>query len=363
MMIQLSNIQKNIDGNQIIKKMSFDVNDHEFIVIVGPSGCGKSTLLRMIAGLEEISSGDLFFDQKRVNHLPPKERSVAMVFQDYALYPHMTVFENLAFGLRIKKSTEVEIKEKVHHSAQILGLESLLNRKPAELSGGQRQRVAMGRALVKNARIFLFDEPLSNLDAHLRGQMRLEIKKFHQQHQGTTLYVTHDQLEAMTLADRIVVLKEGEIIQVGTPMEVFNQPKNVFVAQFIGSPAMNIIPMNIEWKNEKAYLVGQNQDYKLELPKDKTELVAKNKISRVLLGIRPCDIHLYSDQEPGWSLELEVKNIELLGHEAQVTLEMEGKTITAMIPSMQYRPMSSEKFHFNLFFSRLFHPDSLEALI
>lgn len=229
-------------GEKAVKDFNLNIKDKEFIVLVGPSGCGKSTILKMIAGLEDISDGDLYIDGTKMNHVSSKDRDIAMVFQNYALYPHMTVYQNMAFGLKMRRLTKHEIAERVKKAANIIGLQSFLNRKPAELSGGQKQRVALGRAIVRDAKVFLMDEPLSNLDAKLRVQMRAEINKLHEKLQTTTIYVTHDQTEAMTMASRIVVLNKGEIQQIGTPKDVYEKPENMFVASFIGSPAMNLIP-------------------------------------------------------------------------------------------------------------------------
>lgn len=229
-------------GEKAVKDFNLNIKDKEFIVLVGPSGCGKSTILKMIAGLEDISDGDLYIDGTKMNHVSSKDRDIAMVFQNYALYPHMTVYQNMAFGLKMRRLTKHEIAERVKKAANIIGLQSFLNRKPAELSGGKKQRVALGRAIVRDAKVFLMDEPLSNLDAKLRVQMRAEINKLHEKLQTTTIYVTHDQTEAMTMASRIVVLNKGEIQQIGTPKDVYEKPENMFVASFIGSPAMNLIP-------------------------------------------------------------------------------------------------------------------------
>lgn len=255
--VELKQLKK-IYGKDVvaIKEADVSIQDKEFVVLVGPSGCGKSTLLRMIAGLEEISDGDLFIDEQRVNDLSPKDRDIAMVFQNYALYPHMTVFDNMAFGLKLRKYPKDEIKRRVEEAADILGLGSYLDRRPKEMSGGQRQRVAIGRALVRQPKVFLFDEPLSNLDAKLRVQMRIEIKRLHQQLQATMIYVTHDQIEAMTMGDKIVVLKDGYIQQVDTPMNLFNHPANKFVAGFIGSPAMNFLEGQIEEEGELQFVSG-----------------------------------------------------------------------------------------------------------
>lgn len=243
--LSLNNIYKIYDGNvTAVEDFNLQIEDKEFIVFVGPSGCGKSTTLRMIAGLEEISKGDFYIDDKRVNDVDPKNRDIAMVFQNYALYPHMTVYDNMAFALKLRKVPKTEIDKRVENAANILGLTDYLKRKPKALSGGQRQRVALGRAIVRDAKVFLMDEPLSNLDAKLRMQMRAEIIKLHQRLQTTTIYVTHDQTEALTMATRIVVMKDGKIMQIGTPKEVYENPENVFVAGFIGSPPMNFFKEN-----------------------------------------------------------------------------------------------------------------------
>src|SRR5467141_2371713 len=244
--VSLRNVVKRFDDTEAVRGINLDIADHEFVVLVGPSGCGKSTTLRMIAGLEEVTAGEIAVDGEVVNDVPPKDRDMAMVFQNYALYPHMTVFENMSFGLRLKRYPKDEISRRVKEAARILDIAELLDRKPRQLSGGQRQRVAMGRAIVRNPKVFLFDEPLSNLDTKLRVQMRTEIKKVHQKVKTTTVYVTHDQVEAMTLADRVVVMNAGTIDQVGTPNDLYHSPRTRFVAGFIGSPAMNFLPCRIE---------------------------------------------------------------------------------------------------------------------
>src|SRR5882672_4621962 len=243
--VTLRSVVKRFDEVEAVRAIDLDIPNNEFVVLVGPSGCGKSTTLRMIAGLEEITSGNILIGGEVVNDLPPKDRDIAMVFQNYALYPHMTAFENMSFGLKLRKFPKAEIKERVDNAARILDITPLLERKPKQLSGGQRQRVAMGRAIVRNPKVFLFDEPLSNLDAKLRVQMRTEIKKVHQKVTTTTVYVTHDQIEAMTLADRVVVMNGGKIEQIGTPNEVYHHPTTRFVAGFIGSPAMNFLPCRL----------------------------------------------------------------------------------------------------------------------
>jgi multiple sugar transport system ATP-binding protein len=243
--VSIQNIRKQFGRVEVVRGVSLDIKPGEFIVLVGPSGCGKSTTLRMVAGLDEISAGRITIDGRVINDLAPKDRDVAMVFQNYALYPHLSVFENICFGLRLKRTREEEVRRAVHQAAEILDLTALLDRKPSDLSGGQRQRVAMGRAIVRNPKVFLFDEPLSNLDAKLRNQMRAEIKRLHARLGTTVIYVTHDQVEAMTLADRIVVMRDGNIEQIGTPTEVFDTPANAFVASFIGSPPMNLVPATV----------------------------------------------------------------------------------------------------------------------
>jgi multiple sugar transport system ATP-binding protein len=243
--VALRNVIKTFDRTPAVQGVDLDIADREFVVLVGPSGCGKTTTLRMIAGLEECTSGEIYIGDQLVNNVPPKDRDIAMVFQNYALYPHMTVFENMSFGLRLRKFPKAEIKSRVEAAARILDIGNLLERRPKQLSGGQRQRVAMGRAIVRNPKVFLFDEPLSNLDAKLRVQMRTEIKKVHQQVTTTTVYVTHDQIEAMTLADRVVIMNQGRIDQIGTPYEVYHAPQTKFVAGFIGSPTMNLLPCRL----------------------------------------------------------------------------------------------------------------------
>lgn len=285
--VQINNLKKEYDkGVLAIKGANVEIKDKEFVVLVGPSGCGKSTLLRMIAGLEEITDGDLLIDGERVNELSPKDRDIAMVFQNYALYPHMSVFDNMAFGLKLRKMPKTEIKERVENAAEILGLTEYLTRKPKAMSGGQRQRVAIGRALVRDPKVFLFDEPLSNLDAKLRVQMRIEIKRLHQQLQATMIYVTHDQIEAMTMGDKIVVLKDGIVQQVDSPMNLFNNPANKFVAGFIGSPSMNFLEGEI-WRGQELEFVSGKVRFgipnKLNLQDKLTPYIGK----KIIFGFRP----------------------------------------------------------------------------
>src|SRR5438093_8705165 len=281
--VALRNIVKTVDKTPAVQGIDLDIADREFIVLVGPSGCGKSTTLRMIAGLEEATSGEIYIGDQLVNDVPPKDRDIAMVFQNYALYPHMTVFENMSFGLRLKKFPRQEIKERVEGAARILDITELLDRRPKQLSGGQRQRVAMGRAIVRNPKVFLFDEPLSNLDAKLRVQMRTEIKRVHQKVKTTTVYVTHDQVEAMTLADRVVVMNNGRIEQVGRPHDLYHRPKTKFVAGFIGSPAMNFVPARLS-RNGGGLILRLSDDLSFPLPASHTARYQSSAGNELLFG-------------------------------------------------------------------------------
>lgn len=316
--VEIKDLHKIFDRTEAVKGIDLSIKDKEFVILVGPSGCGKSTVLRMIAGLEEVTKGEIYIGDKLVNDIPPKDRDIAMVFQSYALYPHMTVFENMSFGLRLRKFSKEVIKLRVEEAAQVLGISELLKRRPRQLSGGQRQRVAMGRAIVRNPKVFLFDEPLSNLDAKMRGQMRIEIKRVHQHLKTTTIYVTHDQVEAMTLADRVVVMKDGKIEQIGTPDEIYNFPKTGFVAGFIGSPAMNFIPGTIV-KNNKIYsvFINDNISFLLDKDKDKEKRIEGLEGKNVLLGIRPEHINEKQSKD---AIEHNVKIdlVEPLGMETMV---------------------------------------------
>ncbi|QOG17978.1 MULTISPECIES: ABC transporter ATP-binding protein [Bradyrhizobium] len=285
--VALRKVVKRYDDVEAVRGIDLDIADHEFIVLVGPSGCGKSTTLRMIAGLEDISDGDIMIGGDVVNDVPPKDRDIAMVFQNYALYPHMTVAENMSFGLRLKHYPKAEIKARVTEAARLLDITDLIDRKPKQLSGGQRQRVAMGRAIVRNPKVFLFDEPLSNLDAKLRVQMRIEIKKVHQKVRTTTVYVTHDQVEAMTLADRVVVMNKGRIEQIGTPNELYHKPATRFVAGFIGSPAMNFIPCRLEDSGGTLQLRLTDRIAFALPPARAARYNALPRTDKLLLGIRP----------------------------------------------------------------------------
>lgn len=332
----LEKIGKTYPGNVIaVTDVNLDIKDKEFIVLVGPSGCGKTTTLRMIAGLEEITEGSIYLDGKLINDLPPKDRNMAMVFQNYALYPHMTVYDNMAFSLKMAKKSKKEIKENVGNAAKILGLEDLLKRKPKALSGGQRQRVALGRAIVRNPRVFLFDEPLSNLDAKLRTQMRMELLELHQRLGTTFVYVTHDQMEAMTMGTRIVVMKDGFIHQVDSPQKLYDNPCNIFVATFIGAPQINILDAHVVSKGRD--LVVQIGDTNIELSKAKTEKLkaAGYESKKVKLGIRPEDICLYHDNidEPAVKIKSKVLLSEPMGSETHVHISYLDINMTMKMPS------------------------------
>ena len=321
---------KKIYDNKVtaVHDFNLDIADKEFIVLVGPSGCGKSTTLRMIAGLEEISEGDLIIGDKRVNDVEPKDRDIAMVFQSYALYPHMTVFDNMAFGLKLRKTPKAEIKQRVEEAAKILDISHLLNRKPKALSGGQRQRVALGRAIVREPKVFLFDEPLSNLDAKLRVAMRTEITKLHQRLQTTFIYVTHDQTEAMTMASRIVVMKDGFVQQVDTPQNLYDYPANLFVAGFIGSPQMNFFTVKlVKEGNDVAAVFGDN---KIIIPPSKLAKFADEDYigKEVYMGIRPENIHdedVFIQAAPNAVVDCNVEVTELMGSETYLYLSTSGK--------------------------------------
>jgi len=317
----------------VLKDIDLEIQDKEFLVLVGPSGCGKSTCLNVIAGLEYVTDGRVLFDDINVTYLPPKERKVAMVFQSYALYPHMNVKDNMSFSLKLAKTDKAIINDRVKKAAEILGIAELLNRKPKELSGGQRQRVALGRCLVRNPTVFLFDEPLSNLDAKLRTQMRGEIIKLQKQLGITLVYVTHDQVEAMSMADRIAILYDGDLQQVGTPSDVYNIPTNLFVAGFIGSPTMNFIDCEIDHENQNLLVFGQ-QNY--QIPEDISKKLQKAKSEKLILGIRPEHIKITPETHPD-SYEVEITVIEYLGAETLVTIEFPDK-ISAMTVSPGFYP-------------------------
>ena len=324
------------NGFEAVKDFNLEVEDQEFIIFVGPSGCGKSTTLRMIAGLEEISSGELKIDGRVVNDVEPKDRDIAMVFQNYALYPHMTVFDNMAFGLKLRKVPKDEIKKKVEEAAKILDLEKLLDRKPKALSGGQRQRVAMGRAIVRNPKVFLMDEPLSNLDAKLRVQMRSEIASLHNRLKATIIYVTHDQTEAMTLGTRIVVLKDGVIMQVDSPQKLYNEPNNLFVAGFIGSPQMNFIDAVCKVEGERVTLNFEKTSVVLPPAKAKKLIDGGYNGKTDVMGIRPEDIgdsQIEIEAHKDAVFETDVTGYELLGSEVLLYFNVAGTAMTAKVDS------------------------------
>ena len=316
--VTLKNVRKIYDKKVVIDNIDLEIKDKEFIVLVGASGCGKSTILRMIAGLEEITGGEILIGDKKVNNIPPKDRDIAFVFQSYALYPHMTVRENIAFGLKMRKVPKDEIEKKVLEAAKILDLTEYLDRRPKQLSGGQRQRVALGRAIVRNPKVFLMDEPLSNLDAKLRVQMRAEIKKLHEKLQTTFIYVTHDQTEALTMGDRIVVLDKGVIQQVDTPEEIYNNPQNMFVAGFVGSPQMNFIAgeaLSPEFAGKIAGVRPEKMrtggEFKLTVPVDMTELLGSEKIAYFSIGENKCSAKLPAEYNVGKEIELSIKRDDI----------------------------------------------------
>ncbi|MGL5245882.1 MAG: ABC transporter ATP-binding protein [Sarcina sp.] len=333
--LSLKHIYKVYPGDvTAVKDFNLEIEDKEFIVFVGPSGCGKSTTLRMIAGLEEISKGELYIGDKLVNDVEPKERDIAMVFQSYALYPHMTVYDNMAFGLKLRKVDKAEIDKKVREAAKVLDIEHLLDRKPKALSGGQRQRVALGRAIVREPKVFLMDEPLSNLDAKLRVQMRTEISKLHQRLQTTFIYVTHDQVEAMTMGTRIVVMKDGVVQQVDSPQEIYNNPSNIFVAGFIGSPQMNFIEGIIKEENGQGYAYFQNE--KIEVPVDKFKILKQKGYlgKQLVLGIRPEHLDDNTDliaANPGKVISVKVEVTELMGAESYIYSKCGSQNVTIRV--------------------------------
>jgi multiple sugar transport system ATP-binding protein len=318
--VQVSNVRKSFGSFEVLHGVSISVDDGEFVILVGPSGCGKSTLLRMVAGLESVTSGELRIDGRLVNDVPPKERDIAMVFQNYALYPQMTVAKNMSFSLELARRPKEEITEKVNKAADILGLKPLLERYPRQLSGGQRQRVAMGRAIVRDPAVFLFDEPLSNLDAKLRVQMRAEIKALQQRLESTTVYVTHDQIEAMTMADKIVVMHDGAVEQIGSPLELYDRPANLFVAGFIGSPAMNFIAGRLEGGEPPTLATASG----VKVPLSNAPQAAPD--SEIIMGVRPEHVSLGGPQ----AMSAQIMVIEPTGYETQVIAKFAGQDMTCV---------------------------------
>lgn len=332
--VELRNVRKLYPGNvEAVKNANLDIDDKEFVVLVGPSGCGKSTTLRMIAGLEEISDGEIYIGDTLVNDVPPKNRDIAMVFQNYALYPHMTVYKNMAFGLMLRKYPKAEIEQRVREAAQILGIEHLLDRKPKALSGGERQRVAVGRAIVRQPKVFLFDEPLSNLDAKLRVQMRAEISKLHTRLRSTMIYVTHDQVEAMTMGDRIVVMLDGVIQQIASPLELYHHPVNKFVAGFIGSPPMNFLDGELVAENGALRFHERSGTFRLNVHETQYAALHSYEGKPIILGIRPEHFLENPSQQPkaGSSITANVEVVEPMGHEIYLYLDVGGQSITARI--------------------------------
>lgn len=352
--VSLRKLQKSFGALTVVKGLDLEVADHEFVVLVGPSGCGKSTTLRMLAGLESISGGEILIGDQVVNDLPPRLRDIAMVFQDYALYPHKTVYDNMAFSLRVRGHDKKEIRTRIEEAAAMLDIGQLLERKPAQLSGGQRQRVAMGRAIVRRPKVFLFDEPLSNLDAKLRGQVRAEIKKLHQMIGTTIVYVTHDQVEAMTLADRIVILRGGEIEQVGTPDDVYDRPASLFVGGFVGSPAMNFVRAS---RDGDCLVLAGGERMSLAAFGRSTDRVGTD----VLLGIRP--EHFTARDDAPARLSGDVSLVEPLGADTLVHVAVADRTVTARV-SPHFRPRIGERLNigFDPAQVHLFDPQSEKAV-
>ncbi len=351
--LSLRNIKKVYSGNvTAVQDFNLEIADKEFIIFVGPSGCGKSTTLRMIAGLEEITGGELYIGDRLVNDVEPKDRDIAMVFQNYALYPHMTVYDNMAFGLKLRKTPKAEIEKRVTEAAKILGIEALLDRRPKALSGGQRQRVAMGRAIVREPKVFLMDEPLSNLDAKLRVQMRIEISKLHQRLQTTIIYVTHDQVEAMTLGTRIVVMKDGIIQQVDTPSNLYDRPGNLFVAGFIGSPQMNFLDAKVVKNGDDVDLLFGSNKIKLHDALAKAVIDGGYEGKEVVFGIRPEDIHedqANLEKYPDAVVDFTCNVVEMLGAELNIIGSVDAFDVTAKTdPRFPVKPGDTVKLAFDL---------------
>jgi multiple sugar transport system ATP-binding protein len=365
--VELRNVRKVYPGGiEAVKGANLVIEDKEFVVLVGPSGCGKSTTLRMIAGLEEITAGDIYIGDRLVNDVPPKDRDIAMVFQNYALYPHMTVYKNMAFGLMLRKYPRAEIKERVHHAAQILGIEMLLDRKPKALSGGQRQRVAVGRAIVRQPKVFLFDEPLSNLDAKLRVQMRAEISKLHTRLESTMIYVTHDQVEAMTMGDRIVVMLDGDIQQVASPLELYNKPVNKFVAGFIGSPPMNFVSGTLAPEN--GHVRFRDASSQMDLVVDARHHRALDRYvgKTVVMGIRPENItdSPAGEPDPGKSFSATIDVVEPMGSEIYLYLDLAGQPLTARIKADQEPVVNRQHLlHVAMEHTHYFDPDNEQTIV
>jgi multiple sugar transport system ATP-binding protein len=360
--VTIRNVHKHYDDFHAVKGVSLEIKDHEFVVLVGPSGCGKTTTLRMVAGLESITEGQVLIGDTVVNELPPMDRDIAMVFQNYALYPHMSVYDNMAFGLKMRKFDKAEIKKRVENAAGILGIHEHLTRKPRQLSGGQRQRVALGRAIVRNPQVFLFDEPLSNLDAKLRVQMRVEIKKLHQRLATTSIYVTHDQVEAMTLGDRVVVMKDGLIQQVGEPLELYNNPANKYVAGFIGSPAMNFADVTIE--QDGGALFAVNPVMRIRIPEPLAQRLLPHAAKPATFGIRPEDLRMANGSDPAdQTLEAIVEVAEQLGSEIILDVKAGANSMVASVePTVRVKPQEKIRLAVNPAGLRFFRADTEMAI-
>jgi multiple sugar transport system ATP-binding protein len=363
--VVLQGVTKKFGAVTAVNNVTLDVPDKQFTVLVGPSGCGKTTALRLIAGLEEPTAGDIYIGDRRVNDVPPKDRDIAMVFQNYALYPHMTVYENMAFGLRLRRYPKAEIDRRVKEAAEMLGIEGLLDRKPKQLSGGQRQRVALGRAIVREPQVFLMDEPLSNLDAKLRVQTRAEIKKLQARLQTTTIYVTHDQVEAMTMGDRIVVMRDGVVQQVDTPLNLYEKPANMFVAGFIGSPAMNFVDSVLAEEDGRVFVDAGS--FRLEVPADLVPYARPWLGKAVVFGIRPEDIadrSLTNGANPAWTLRATVDVHEPLGSDVILYLSVGRHSLVARMDARTDARMGQAvEVVVNMRKMHLFNPTTQEAII
>jgi multiple sugar transport system ATP-binding protein len=372
------NVSKRFDDVTAVNNLNLEIDDQEFLILVGPSGCGKTTALRMLAGLEEITEGSIYIGDRRVNDVPPRDRDIAMVFQNYALYPHMTVYDNMAFALKLRRVNKAEIDRRVKEAAEILGISPYLKRRPKALSGGQRQRVALGRAIVREPAAFLMDEPLSNLDAKLRVQTRAELKKLHDRLQVTTIYVTHDQVEAMTMGDRIAVMKDGLLQQFDTPQNLYDHPSNTFVAGFIGSPAMNFLTTRVETDGEGMFIADGN--FRLRVPRELEQRLAQKRGEEVLFGIRPEDIELQQFAEPDWRdsvIRSKVEVTEPLGSEillhastqpeagaATIAVDERPDTFVARVdPRAQVSAGSIVPLSFNMARMHVFDPQTEAALV
>jgi len=362
--VELKSLTKKFDEVVAVNDMSSTVEDREFVVLVGPSGCGKTTTLRMIAGLEEVTEGEIYIGDRLVNDVPPKDRDIAMVFQNYALYPHMNVYDNMAFGLKLRRTPRPEIEKRVHEAARILKIEDLLKRKPKQLSGGQRQRVALGRAIVRDPKVFLMDEPLSNLDAKLRVQMRTEIAKLHERLNATIIYVTHDQTEAMTMADKIVIMKDGFIQQIGEPQEVYEHPDNMFVAGFIGSPAMNFLDVTVTDN-----LTLKNKQFDLDTTDRIKKIIKENNLvgKEIVLGIRPEDLedsNFTQNESKSNIITASVEVTEPMGAEIYVYVDIEGVLMTARVnPRSNYRSGDTATLYVEIDMMQLFDKKTEKAYI